>query len=54
MVDSMFNLVNEVLQAALGNHFRNKLGNMEAVVFIQSRLTVQEEATVHISEQFEM
>jgi uncharacterized membrane protein YqiK len=51
MVGSMFNLVNEVLQAALGNHFRNKLGNMEAVNFIQSRQTVQEEATVHISEQ---
>ncbi len=53
MVGSMFNLVNEVLQAALGNHFRNKLGNMEAVVFIQSRQTVQEEATVHISEQLD-
>jgi regulator of protease activity HflC (stomatin/prohibitin superfamily) len=51
MVGSMFNLVNEVLQAALGNHFRNKLGNMEAVNFIQSRQTVQEEATIHISEQ---
>jgi regulator of protease activity HflC (stomatin/prohibitin superfamily) len=47
----MFNLVNEVLQAALGNHFRNKLGMMEAVTFIQSRQTVQEEATVHMSEQ---
>lgn len=53
MVGSMFNLVNEVLQAALGNHFRNKLGNMEAVNFIQSRQTVQEEATVHISEQLD-
>ena len=51
MVGSMFNLVNEVLQAALGNHFRNKLGMMEAVTFIQSRQTVQEEATVHMSEQ---
>ncbi|MGO8788130.1 MAG: SPFH domain-containing protein [Terriglobia bacterium] len=51
MVGSMFNLVNEVLQAALGNHFRNKLGNMEAVTFIQSRQTVQEEATRHISQQ---
>jgi uncharacterized membrane protein YqiK len=53
MVGSMFNLVNEVLQAALGNHFRNKLGNMEAVVFIQSRQTVQEEAMVHISNQLD-
>jgi uncharacterized membrane protein YqiK len=51
MVGSMLNLVNEVLQAALGNHFRNKLGMMEAVTFIQSRQTVQEDATKHISEQ---
>jgi uncharacterized membrane protein YqiK len=51
MVGSMFNLVNEVLQAALGNHFRNSLGMMDAVSFIQSRQTVQEEATRHISLQ---
>jgi uncharacterized membrane protein YqiK len=51
MVGSMFNLVNEVLQAALGNHFRNKLGMMEAVAFIQGRQTVQEDATKHIAEQ---
>jgi uncharacterized membrane protein YqiK len=51
MVGSMLNLVNEVLQAALGNHFRNKLGMMEAVAFIQSRQTVQEDATKHIAEQ---
>lgn len=51
MVGSMLNLVNEVLQAALGNLFRNKLGMMEAVTFIQSRQTVQEEATKHIAEQ---
>ncbi len=51
MVGSMFNLVNEVLQAALGNLFRNKLGMMAAVTFIQSRQTVQEEATTHIAEQ---
>jgi uncharacterized membrane protein YqiK len=51
MVGSMYNLVNEVLQAALGNHFRNRLGMMEAVTFIQSRQTVQEEATRHLSEQ---
>ena len=51
MVGSMLNLVNEVLQAALGNHFRNRLGMMEAVTFIQSRQTVQEEATKHITEE---
>jgi len=51
MVGSMLNLVNEVLQAALGNHFRNRLGMMQAVTFIQSRQTVQEEAMRHITEQ---
>ena len=51
MVGSMLNLVNEVLQAALGNLFRNKLGMMEAITFIQSRQTVQEEATKHIADQ---
>jgi uncharacterized membrane protein YqiK len=53
MVGSMFNLVNEVLQAALGNHFRNRLGMMEAVSFIQSRQTVQEEATEHMIAQLD-
>ena len=51
MVGSMLNLVNEVLQAALGNHFRNKLGMMEAVAFIQGRQTVQEDATKHMAEE---
>jgi regulator of protease activity HflC (stomatin/prohibitin superfamily) len=51
MAGSMSSLVNEVLQAALGNYFRNKLGTMEAVTFIQSRQTVQEDTTKHISQQ---
>jgi uncharacterized membrane protein YqiK len=51
MVGSVLNLVNEVLQAAVGNLFRDKLGGMEAVKFIQSRQLVQEEAFKHISEQ---
>jgi uncharacterized membrane protein YqiK len=51
MVGSVLNLVNEVLQAAVGNLFRDKLGGMEAVKFIQSRQLVQEEAMKHISEQ---
>lgn len=51
MVGTMFNLVNEVLQAAVGNLFRNKLGGMEAVTFIQSRQKVQEEANEFIAEQ---
>jgi hypothetical protein len=41
MVGSVANLVNEVLQAAVGNHFRNKLQSMPAVRFIASREEVQ-------------
>lgn len=51
MVGSMMNLVNEVLQAAVGNLFRDKLGGMPAIKFIQTRQMVQEEAMQHISEQ---
>lgn len=48
MVGSMQNLVNEVLQAAVGNHFRDKLQSMPAVSFIETRQQVQEEARAHI------
>jgi uncharacterized membrane protein YqiK len=51
MVGSMLNLVNEVLQAAVGNLFRDKLGGMAAVTFIETRQTVQQEAFAHISRQ---
>ena len=44
MVGTMPNLVNEVLQAAVGNHFRDKLQSMPAVKFIETRQEVQEEA----------
>jgi hypothetical protein len=44
MVGSVPNLVNEVLQAAVGNHFRNKLQSMPAVKFISSREEVQQGA----------
>ena len=37
MVGTMQNLVNEVLQAAVGNHFRNTLQALEAVQFIETR-----------------
>ncbi|MFH1098763.1 MAG: SPFH domain-containing protein [Candidatus Uhrbacteria bacterium] len=47
-VGTMQNLVNEVLQAAVGNHFRDKLQSMAAVVFIETRQKVQEEAFEHI------
>jgi regulator of protease activity HflC (stomatin/prohibitin superfamily) len=49
MVGSMQNLVNEVLQAAVGNHFRNTLQALEAVRFIETRDTVQVAAMDAIS-----
>src|SRR5580704_3124063 len=53
MVGTMINLVNEVLQAAVGNHFRDKLQSMPAVRFIETRQQVQEEAFKHIKEQLD-
>jgi hypothetical protein len=53
MVGTMKNLVNEVLQAAVGNHFRDKLQSMPAIKFIETRQHVQEEAFSHINEQLE-
>jgi hypothetical protein len=53
MVGTMQNLVNEVLQAAVGNHFRDKLQSMPAVDFIATRQRVQEEANAHITKQLE-
>ena len=53
MVGTMFNLVNEVLQAAVGNHFRDKLQSMEAIRFIETRQIVQEEAFEHIRTQLD-
>ena len=51
MVGSMENLVNEVLQAAVGNLFRDKIGGMEAIRFIQTRQAVQEEAFAYIQKK---
>jgi regulator of protease activity HflC (stomatin/prohibitin superfamily) len=53
MVGTMQNLVNEVLQAAVGNHFRDKLQSMQAVQFIETRQQVQEEAFEHIREKLD-
>jgi hypothetical protein len=53
MVGTMINLVNEVLQAAVGNHFRDKLQSMPAVRFIETRQQVQEEAFKHIKDQLD-
>lgn len=53
MVGSMRNLVNEVLQAAVGNHFRDNLQSMPAIRFIETRQQVQQEAFGHIRSQLE-
>ena len=51
MVGTIANLVNEVLQAAVGNHFRDKLQSMPAVQFIETRQQVQQAALEHIRGQ---
>ena len=51
IVGTMRNLVNEVLQAAVGNHFRDKLQSMPAITFIETRQEVQQQALAHIREQ---
>ncbi len=48
MVGSVRNLVNEVLQAAVGNHFRDKLQSMPAISFIEKRNEIQTVATTYI------
>jgi regulator of protease activity HflC (stomatin/prohibitin superfamily) len=53
IVGSMANLVSEVLQAAVGNHFRDKLQSMPAVMFIETRQRVQEEAFQHIRDKLD-
>ena len=50
MVGTMQNLVNEVLQSAVGNHFRNTLQRLEAVRFIETRDEVQSAALAAITE----
>lgn len=50
-VGTMSNLVNEVLQAAVGNHFRDRLQSLPAITFIETRQKVQQDAFAHISEQ---
>ena len=53
-VGTMGNLVNEVLQAAVGNHFRDKLQGMPAIDFIQKRRDVQQQAQDDITERLKV
>ena len=50
MVGTMMNLVNEVLQSAVGNHFRNTLQQLEAIKFIETRHEVQAAAFPRVTE----
>ena len=50
MVGTMLNLVNEVLQSAVGNYFRNSLQQLKAISFIETRDTVQAEAEQYIKD----
>jgi uncharacterized membrane protein YqiK len=50
----MLNLVNEVLQSAVGNHFRNTLQDQPAVTFIETRMQVQQAALVHVTEYLQL
>jgi uncharacterized membrane protein YqiK len=50
MVGTMQNLVNEVLQSAVGNYFRNKVQGLAATEFIQGRDIVQEAAEKYVTE----
>ena len=51
MVGSMSNLVNEVLQSAVGNYFRNTMQALQAIQFIETRQEVQQNAFAYISAQ---
>jgi hypothetical protein len=51
MCGTFRNLIDEVLQAAVGNHFRNKLQATPAVDFYEKREEVQAQATEHIRSQ---
>ena len=50
MVGTMQNLVNEVLQSAVGNYFRNKLQTLGATEFIEKRDEVQSSAESYIQQ----
>lgn len=52
-VGTINNLIDEVLQAAVGNHFRDTLQSMPAVRFIETRQQVQRSAYERIREQLE-
>jgi len=53
MVATMQNLTSDVLQPAVGNHFRDRLQAMQAISFIETRQKVQEDAHRYIEEKLQ-
>lgn len=53
MVATMKNLTTDVLQPAVGNHFRDRLQGMQAISFIETRQKVQEDAYKYIEEKLQ-
>jgi regulator of protease activity HflC (stomatin/prohibitin superfamily) len=53
MVATMRNLTTDVLQPAVGNHFRDRLQGMQAISFIETRQKVQEDAYRYIEEKLQ-
>jgi hypothetical protein len=53
MVATMKNLTTDVLQPAVGNHFRDRLQGMQAISFIETRQKVQEDAYKYIAEKLQ-
>jgi regulator of protease activity HflC (stomatin/prohibitin superfamily) len=53
MVATMKNLTTDVLQPAVGNHFRDRLQAMQAISFIETRQKVQEDAYKYIEEKLQ-
>jgi hypothetical protein len=53
MVATMRNLTTDVLQPAVGNHFRDRLQGMQAISFIETRQKVQEDAYKYIEEKLQ-
>ncbi len=50
MVGTMQNLVNEVLQSAVGNYIRNSLQKLKALRFIETRDEVQADAEAYVTD----
>jgi regulator of protease activity HflC (stomatin/prohibitin superfamily) len=53
MVSTIRNLTTDVLQPAVGNHFRDRLQGMQAISFIETRQKVQEDAYKYIEEKLQ-